>query len=105
MGGGGGQATLDDISRRHKLSYEIKNVEIGLVVEAGESLRFLPYYFKYIDPNSSIIMACRKYCKIPIVGAGNCLVRAILFCIYGSEGFYAEIREKFITTTNLITTT
>ncbi|GBM04145.1 hypothetical protein AVEN_115520-1 [Araneus ventricosus] len=29
-------------------------------------------------------MACQKYRKIPIVGDGNCLFRAILFCIYGS---------------------
>ncbi|GBM88842.1 hypothetical protein AVEN_178438-1 [Araneus ventricosus] len=30
------QATVDDISRCHKLSYEIKIVEIGPVVGAGE---------------------------------------------------------------------
>ncbi|GBL84163.1 hypothetical protein AVEN_118571-1 [Araneus ventricosus] len=41
-------------------------------------------------------MACQKYCKIPIVGDGNCLLRAISFCIYGSEDFHAEIREKVI---------
>ncbi|GBM47266.1 hypothetical protein AVEN_248768-1 [Araneus ventricosus] len=35
MGGGGGQATLDDIFRRHKLSYETKIVKFGRVVEAG----------------------------------------------------------------------
>ncbi|GBM09498.1 hypothetical protein AVEN_100415-1 [Araneus ventricosus] len=29
MEGGGGPMTNDDISRRHKISYEIKNVEIG----------------------------------------------------------------------------
>ncbi|GBN40872.1 hypothetical protein AVEN_200754-1 [Araneus ventricosus] len=43
-------------------------------------------------------MACQKYCKIPIVivGDGNYLFRAISFCIYGSEDFHAEIREKVI---------
>ncbi|GBM05727.1 hypothetical protein AVEN_55822-1 [Araneus ventricosus] len=35
-GGWGGQATLDDISRLHKLSYEIKGIEIRRVVRAGE---------------------------------------------------------------------
>ncbi|GBM22267.1 hypothetical protein AVEN_144645-1 [Araneus ventricosus] len=32
---GGGEATFDDISRRHKLLYETKLVKIGRVVEAG----------------------------------------------------------------------
>ncbi|GBN43462.1 hypothetical protein AVEN_75054-1 [Araneus ventricosus] len=41
-------------------------------------------------------MACQKYRKTPIVGDGNCLVRAISFCVYASEDFYAEIREKCI---------
>ncbi|GBO35865.1 hypothetical protein AVEN_44428-1 [Araneus ventricosus] len=95
MGSDEGQTTLDDISRPHKLSYELKMIEIRTVVRAGE-LKVLPYYFKYIDPNSSITMACQKYCKIPFVGDGNCLVRAISFCIYGSEDFYAEIRENVI---------
>ncbi|GBM70213.1 hypothetical protein AVEN_60139-1 [Araneus ventricosus] len=36
MEGGGGQATIDDISRRYKHPYEIKVVEIGLMVVAGE---------------------------------------------------------------------
>ncbi|GBN67504.1 hypothetical protein AVEN_52182-1 [Araneus ventricosus] len=36
MGGDGGKATLDDISRRHKLSYEIKIVEIRRFVVASE---------------------------------------------------------------------
>ncbi|GBL88920.1 hypothetical protein AVEN_159012-1 [Araneus ventricosus] len=36
MGSGVEKATLRDIPRRHKLSYEIKIVEIGRVVEAGE---------------------------------------------------------------------
>ncbi|GBN53864.1 hypothetical protein AVEN_247779-1 [Araneus ventricosus] len=36
-----------------------------------------------------------KILKIPIVGDGNCLFRAS-FCIYGSEDFHAEIREKDI---------
>ncbi|GBN77809.1 hypothetical protein AVEN_1879-1 [Araneus ventricosus] len=98
MEGGGGQTTIDAISRRHNLSNE-KNVKIGLVIGAGESLMVSAYYFKYIDPNNSITMPCQKYCKIPIVGDGNCLVRAISFCIYGSEDFYAEIREKFIQNT------
>ncbi|GBN16474.1 hypothetical protein AVEN_12149-1 [Araneus ventricosus] len=39
MEGGVGQATLDDISRRHKLSYEIKMIEIGLLVGAGGFLQ------------------------------------------------------------------
>ncbi|GBM70234.1 hypothetical protein AVEN_147156-1 [Araneus ventricosus] len=39
-------------------------------------------------------MECQKYCKRPIVGDGNCLFRAISFGTYGSEDFYAEIREK-----------
>ncbi|GBM99523.1 hypothetical protein AVEN_235968-1 [Araneus ventricosus] len=59
-------------------------------------LSVLPYYFKCIDPKSSITMACQKYCKTPIVGEGNCLIWAISFCIYGSEDFYSEIREIFI---------
>ncbi|GBL93672.1 hypothetical protein AVEN_25658-1 [Araneus ventricosus] len=41
-------------------------------------------------------MMCQKYYKIPIVGDGNCLVKAISFCTYGSEDFYAEIREEVI---------
>ncbi|GBM30233.1 hypothetical protein AVEN_165828-1 [Araneus ventricosus] len=41
-------------------------------------------------------MACQKYCKIPFVGDGICLFRAISFCICGSEDFHAEIREKVI---------
>ncbi|GBL73253.1 hypothetical protein AVEN_159304-1 [Araneus ventricosus] len=35
MDGGGGQVTIDDISRHHKLPFELKIVEIGLVVKAG----------------------------------------------------------------------
>ncbi|GBN14782.1 hypothetical protein AVEN_206980-1 [Araneus ventricosus] len=35
-----GQATLDTISRRHKLSYEIKFVEIGKVVGTGDCQGF-----------------------------------------------------------------
>ncbi|GBM47102.1 hypothetical protein AVEN_239051-1 [Araneus ventricosus] len=42
MRGGRGQATLDDMYRRHKLSYKIKIVEICLVVGAGEFLQSLP---------------------------------------------------------------
>ncbi|GBM57854.1 hypothetical protein AVEN_258509-1 [Araneus ventricosus] len=42
MGDAGGQVTLDDISRHHKLSYETKIVEIGLVVGAGGFLQGLP---------------------------------------------------------------
>ncbi|GBN07846.1 hypothetical protein AVEN_261767-1 [Araneus ventricosus] len=41
-------------------------------------------------------MACQKYYKIPIVDDENCLLRAISFCIYGSEDFHAEIREEVI---------
>ncbi|GBN59918.1 hypothetical protein AVEN_15543-1 [Araneus ventricosus] len=49
---------------------------------------------KSFDPKSSITMASQKYCKIPIVGDGNCLFTTISFCIYESEDFHAEIREK-----------
>ncbi|GBM11658.1 hypothetical protein AVEN_16964-1 [Araneus ventricosus] len=41
-------------------------------------------------------MECQKYCEIPIIGDGNCLFRAISFCIHASEDFRAEIREKVI---------
>ncbi|GBO30815.1 hypothetical protein AVEN_90816-1 [Araneus ventricosus] len=41
-------------------------------------------------------MVCQKYCKLPIVGDGNCLFRAISFCIYGPEDFHVEIGEKVI---------
>ncbi|GBL96415.1 hypothetical protein AVEN_43729-1 [Araneus ventricosus] len=41
-GVGVGQATLDDISRRHKLPYEITIVEIRRVVAAGGFLQCLP---------------------------------------------------------------
>ncbi|GBN13186.1 hypothetical protein AVEN_30223-1 [Araneus ventricosus] len=37
-----GQATLDDVYRRNKLSYKIKIVEIGLVVGAQGFLQGLP---------------------------------------------------------------
>ncbi|GBM29453.1 hypothetical protein AVEN_255840-1 [Araneus ventricosus] len=56
---GVGQVTLHCKSRRHKLPYEIKilkSVEwLGLEI----CLKVLPYYLKYIDPNSSITMACK----------------------------------------------
>ncbi|GBN99564.1 hypothetical protein AVEN_263104-1 [Araneus ventricosus] len=53
----GGQTTIYDISRRHSLSNE-KNVKIGQVIGADELSEVLPYYFKYIDLNSSVRMAC-----------------------------------------------
>ncbi|GBM50578.1 hypothetical protein AVEN_266793-1 [Araneus ventricosus] len=91
MEGGVGQTALDNLSRRHKLSHEIEIIEIHGVVRAGE----LSEDFT-IDPNSSITMACQKYCKIPIVDDGNCLFRAISFRIYGSEDFHTEIHEEVI---------
>ncbi|GBM92321.1 hypothetical protein AVEN_218535-1 [Araneus ventricosus] len=41
-------------------------------------------------------MVCQNHCRKPIVGDGNCLFRATEFCVYGSEDFHAEIREKVI---------
>ncbi|GBN15062.1 hypothetical protein AVEN_487-1 [Araneus ventricosus] len=48
MESGGGQVTVYDISRRHKLSYEIKIVEIGAVVKFNSNFTcgdptILPY--------------------------------------------------------------
>ncbi|GBM93679.1 hypothetical protein AVEN_238120-1 [Araneus ventricosus] len=54
------QATLHCKSR---LPYEMHIVEIRQVVGAGE----LSEVIKYKDPNSSITVACEKYCEIPIV--------------------------------------
>ncbi|GBM47143.1 hypothetical protein AVEN_139225-1 [Araneus ventricosus] len=36
-------------------------------LELPNCLKVLPYYFKYIDPNSCIKIACQKYCKMPVV--------------------------------------
>ncbi|GBN14745.1 hypothetical protein AVEN_179854-1 [Araneus ventricosus] len=60
MGLGGGQATHDDIYRRHKLSYEIKIVEICRVVVAGEL-----YYCR--EPPSSEVAGV----ALSKVGAGR----------------------------------
>ncbi|GBM56494.1 hypothetical protein AVEN_110513-1 [Araneus ventricosus] len=38
-----GKTTIDDISRRHKLSYEIKIVEIGQGVGDGELCEGFPH--------------------------------------------------------------
>ncbi|GBN40309.1 hypothetical protein AVEN_58680-1 [Araneus ventricosus] len=42
MEGAGGQVTIDNISRGHKLPYEIKIVEISVVVGAGELCQGFP---------------------------------------------------------------
>ena len=37
-----------------------------------------------------------NFAIIPIVGDGNCLFRAISFCLYGNEGRHSELRSLAI---------
>lgn len=50
----------------------------------------------FLSVCASISMLPQKYFKIRIVEHGNCLFRAMSYCISRSENFYTEIRDQVV---------
>jgi hypothetical protein len=44
----------------------------------------------------STIMASRNHSVVPIHGDGNCLFRAVSYCIYGNQNYHRELRLETI---------